>query len=307
MAENLGIGVNHGKKVIVTKDGKKYEKAGLGNSAAAVMIANVAGSTVLLSAQKLGGLPIKSAMKSVANLDADVFKKAADAGFKASGLAEKGVKFVDATVENKAVVDDILKKSIPAWMDKFPPLKKIMEPKMRAMAGLVRDGKNAFYSPRAKALVVNRDKMGWAAFHEMGHALNNNNPGFGKVLAKARGPLAMLSIVSLLVALFKRKKAEGEEPGGVFDKTTTFIKNNCGKLAFLGMVPTLAEEGLASIKASKLAKNFISVEQLKTLNKVNGKAWLTYLATAVGMGLGAYTISKVRDAIAHPKEIKSNN
>ena len=38
------------------------------------------------------------------------------------------------------------------------------------------------------------------------------------------------------------------------DKITTFIKNNSGKLTFAAILPTIAEEGLASINANTMLK-----------------------------------------------------
>ena len=80
------------------------------------------------------------------------------------------------------------------------------------------------------------------------------------------------------IALFKTKKAPNHEPKNKLDKTTTFIKDNAGKLTFFAMLPTLVEEGLASIKGAKLAKDGgLSANLLKRVNTGNFKAWTTYL------------------------------
>ncbi|MBQ2611149.1 hypothetical protein IJF81_02015, partial [bacterium] len=83
--------------------------------------------------------------------------------------------------------------------------------------------------------------------------MNANLSKFGKILQKCR-PMALLAIPVSQIALWKTKKAPGEEPKNGLDKTTTFIKNNAGKLTFLAFLPTLLEEGLASVKGNKLAK-----------------------------------------------------
>lgn len=152
-------------------------------------------------------------------------------------------------------------------------------------------------------MLVNKEKIGWAAFHEMGHALNNMTPGVGKMLRKLRGAGGILASLVFFTGLLKRKKVEGEKPQGAWDKATTFVKNNCGKLAFLGMTPMLLEEGLASIKGAKLAKSLLSPEQFKALNKLYGKAWLSYVGIAVGAGVATFVSSKIRDKIAEPTKI----
>lgn len=290
--------------IIVTDDGKRYQKVGLAQAAGGVFVANMAGGATNLAVRKLSHIPLKTMDKLAKNLDADTFKQAADKAFEKSGLAEKGVKFIDATSNNKEVIEETFQKALPNWIKKNPTLKKFYDNKLSKHSNTVLKGRNACYIPRANTILVNKDKMSWASFHEMGHATNKHMGGFGKVLSKLRGPMAALSSIALLTALFKRKKADGEKPQGTFDKVTTFIKENAGKLAFAGMTPLMLEEGLASIKGAKLAKGLLSPENLKKLNKMNAYAFISYIGLATATGLSAFVISKVRDAIAAPKEIK---
>ncbi len=302
---NINHSVTPKGDIIVTDNGKRYQKAGLANAAGAVFVANMAGGATNIAVRKLSHIPLKNIINKFSqNIDTDTFKQAADKAFANSGLAEKGVKFIDATSNNKEVVREAFQKVLPNWIKKNPALKKFYDNRLSKLANTVLKGRNACYLPKANAIVVNKDKMSYAAFHEMGHAMNKHMGGIGKVLHKLRGPMTLLTSVALFTALFKRKKAEGEKPQGFFDKTTTFVKENAGKLAFTGMVPTILEEGLASIKGAKLAKNLLSPENLKKLNNLNARALLTYIGGATAAGLSAFIISKVRDAIAAPKEIK---
>ena len=141
-----------------------------------------------------------------------------------------------------------------------------------------------------------------ATFHEMGHAVNSTTK-LGKLLQTAGGPMRMFAVpVILAVALLKRNKAEGEKPQGAVDKTTTFIKNNAGKLAFAAWLPTLAEEGMASIRAAKMAKGAgLSADLLKNLNKGNAKAWTTYLIGAAATAAAVRAAVWVKDKIAESK------
>jgi len=148
--------------------------------------------------------------------------------------------------------------------------------------------------------------MAFATFHEMGHALNLSS-ALNKIVISLRKPGNTFAGLVLLTACFKRKKVEGEKPKGPIDKITTFVKEHAGLLAFAGMVPTLYEEASASIKGSQLAKGFLSASNYKNLNILHGKAFLTYLGTAVGLGLAAFSASKIHDMVMKPKEIKNNS
>ena len=103
------------------------------------------------------------------------------------------------------------------------------------------------------------------------------------------------------IAIFKRKKAEGEETNGVFDKVTTFIKNNAGKLTLASMLPMVAEELKASARGNALAKKILSPELAKKVVKANRWGALSYIATAGVTALAVCLGSKIRDAIAGPK------
>lgn len=298
----MSVSVNP-KNIIVTQDGTKYQKADKGKVIAGVLLGDIAGGAALQTARTLSRIPISNIKKDVAVFKGSNLSQAIDIAFVKSGLANKGIKFIDAIETNKELVKETINKALPKWLDKVPALKNIMLKPLQSKAAIMSKGENACFVPRTKAIIVNKEKIGWAAFHEMGHALNASSYGVGKVLCKLKGAGAIFAVTAILTGLFKRKKVEGEKPQGAWDKTTTFVKNNCGKLAFLGMVPLLAEEGLASIKGAKLAKGLLSPEQFKTLNKLHGKAWLTYLGVAVGTGLAAYVASKVRDNIAVPKKI----
>jgi hypothetical protein len=305
MVEAVATGVQLPKNIIVTEDGKTYEKAGFGRNLGAVLVADIAGGAALTTMQRASQKPFVLAVEKLGmpgmQAESDVFKKAAEEALTKSGLASKGVKIIDATAENKAAIEEIVSKGLSKWEQKIKPLKEIFA---NFYVDQAISGKNAFSFLKSNIIVINKDKMSIAAFHEMGHALNKNMGGIGKVLQKVKGPFSAIASVALLTALFKRKKVEGEKPKGLFDKTTTFIKKHCGALAFLAFVPLVAEEALASIKAHKMAKGVLSPENLKTMNKFNGKGLLSYAGFAVSIYLAAVVMSKVKDAMTKPKEVK---
>ncbi len=180
--------------------------------------------------------------------------------------------------------------------------KKGIKKRLKNAIRSVADGENAFYFPITKEAVVNMDKKPALAFHEMGHAINSLGLNkAGKVLTKLRNPFFKLTPIIALVGLLKPKKQEGEKAEGIADKTTTFIKNNAGKLTFAALLPKLAEEGLASLNAKQLLKmTNMNKSIAKRINISNFKAWGTYL-------LGAIILSQAtRFAIyAHDKIVEN--
>ena len=91
---NINNTVSPKSEIIITDNGKKYQKAGLAQAAGAVFVANMAGGATNLAVRKLSHIPLKTMDKLAKNLDADTFKQAADKAFEKSGLVEKGVKFI---------------------------------------------------------------------------------------------------------------------------------------------------------------------------------------------------------------------
>ena len=167
-------------------------------------------------------------------------------------------------------------------------------------------GKNACYASASKKIVMPEKKLGLALFHEAGHAMNDNLSKFGKILQRSRS-MSLLFLPITAISLFKTKKAPGEEPKGGLDKATTFVKNNAGKLAFATFLPTLLEEGLATLKGYKFANKFLSPELAKKVFKTNAFGFLTYLAASVSAGLGVYIGTKSKDTVASRKIATENN
>ena len=101
--------------------------------------------------------------------------------------------------------------------------------------------------------------MSMAMPHEMGHAMNYTDKGLAKILTKARG-LQLLAPIALAVGVLRAKKPEGEKSDTMVGKTLDFIKDNCVAITAAAHAPVVLEEGLASIRGAKMAKNFMSAE-----------------------------------------------
>jgi len=70
------------------------------------------------------------------------------------------------------------------------------------------------------------------------------------------------------------------------------------------MLPTLAEEGVASINGAKLAKDVLNNKMYKNLNKLNTKAWCSYLFATVLIGGAVQIAVNLRDKIVANKPIQ---
>lgn len=232
------------------------------------------------------------------NITSNINKKLNEKVFK---LLQKTLLFIKKYNKgaDKEKWDKIIDSEISKLKDKVmnkPPRKKLK----KAINTIV-EGKNAAYIPSIKEIIVNMQKTPMLSFHEMGHAMNNLGINkVGKALALMR-PFILFIPVIMLVGVLKNKKQEGEATKGIGDKITTFIKDNAGKLTAITLLPTIAEEGLASLNAKKMLKSSsIDKSIAKKVNMLNLKAWGTYL-------LGAFAISQaVRLAVYARDKITDN-
>ena len=218
-----------------------------------------------------------------------------------SGLKGKGVSILDANNRNLQAIKDAILKDCNKGLCKHLP-EKLKKRVVDNAAQLAVDGKNAFYSFSSKQLILPKKALGYAHFHELGHAINANISSIGKFLQKSRH-LALLATPIFLIGLFKTKKAEGEKPKGAIDKTTNFIKENAGKLTFLAFMPLLIEETMATIKGAKIAKKTMGANVAKKVLKTGAWGGASYLAVALLTTLGTTLAIKIKDAIAHRKQV----
>ena len=86
---------------------------------------------------------------------------------------------------------------------------------------------------------------------------------------------------------------------------TDIIEDNCGLIAFIAMLPTVLEEGIASLRGLNLAKKAGASKELqKGLKKVYLKAHATYSAKAVLGGLAVYASRKIMDYYTRPRLVE---
>lgn len=145
-----------------------------------------------------------------------------------------------------------------------------------ALAPVAR-GENAFYADSLKLAVAPKSKPS-LILHELGHAINANKGKFMRFLQKSRGYTSAVPTVLLLATgMFQRK-----------DDKPNFIERNAGVIGFSAFLPTILEEGLASLRGLKAAKKTLGkAVNLAPLKRNYFFAWLTYVIAGVGLGVAA--------------------
>ena len=284
---------------IITDNGQ-YKTPGFWTTAGAVIVGSAAQSAVANS-NKCIARPILKKMKEASqSCDNKTLRAAINDAFINSNLFKNGVELLDVNEKaaNKELREALLN-SLPKFLREKGPAEYIIN----ILENIFKNGNNAAYLPKAKKIVVNIDKLGASAFHEMGHAINHNQSKIWKVIQGMRAPSMIAGGVFALTALFKRKKIEGEQPVNTFDKVTTFVKDNVGKLVLASFVPIVSEELMATYRGNKMAKKLLPSEMFAKVKKTNRLGAVTYISSALLTALAAYSASKVRDKIAEPKKI----
>lgn len=254
-------------------------------------IAAAAAASVVAQSSTIPAIGVIKGMQKIGNLPADkieIMHKAAEQAIKDTGLAAKGVSI-------EYLKEPTVKKGLKAIFD--TPIAQI------------REGFNAcFTTPNASIKGTNTIYMpekgvSFLAFHETGHAMNANLTKWGTMLQKMRTPgMAAAGLIALYGAFSSKSEPKDGKNLTTGQKANNFIRNNAGKLAFGAMMPMLFEEAMATIKGNGLAKKLLSPEMFKTVAKGNAVAYMSYLVTAAGLGLGAWAAVKVKDHFTDQKD-----
>ncbi len=246
----------------------------------------------------------------------EILEKALDK----TNLSNKGVKIIDVskladttiTVADgskkiytvRGQVENLLKKSFEACPinkkiseTKSPLIRKILHNIFSKAAAPFANGQNAGNMLSINTIVLDTKKIGYSGFHEIGHSLNKFSKA-GNILQKMRTPVQLVgSAIPIMVALLTNKRTDDNPPVNIWQKTTSFIKENAGKLVTLSFIPIITEEIIATVKGNKLAKEFLPKNIVKQVAKSNAFGAATYIGTAIFAGLAAFTGNKVRDKI----------
>lgn len=152
-------------------------------------------------------------------------------------------------------------------------------------------------------IVINREKLSLASFHELGHAHNYNNSNILRTIQIGK-PVwtALAAAVALISAFTQEQKAKDGEKLTFGQKCINFLRNASPVLAFAAMTPQLCEEAIASVKGCNMAKRFLDAETYKQVVKTNTTGYISYLIGAAGMALFALTAKKIKDKSAERQE-----
>ncbi len=189
-----------------------------------------------------------------------------------------GKEFTNADNINKVAQDMVNKNKLNVNVDfidsnnirKYPQA-------LQAELGPVARGENAFYTDRFKLAVAPKSKPS-LILHELGHAINAHKGKFLKALQKSRIYVSAVPTALLILnGMFKQK-----------DNNPNFVERNAGIIGFAAFLPTIAEEGLASIRGIKAARETLGKSiNLAPLKRNYFFAWLTYLIAGIGLGVAA--------------------
>ena len=242
--------------------------------------------------QKQGNIP---------EADIKVLKDATTEVIKKSGLDTKGVKI--------------------EWLKPFDTTQskmEILKADIMNPIAAVKNGRNAFFVMKdgilpgeglnivqKNTILMPENKITYAAFHELGHAMNANLSKWGRALQKMR-PFAMAipSFIAMYGAISRKSKPDTEGKLTKKQKVNNAIRNNAGKLAFVATIPMLIEEALATKKGLKFAKEILSPDLYKKVAKGNRVAYLSYVTASIFAGLSAWVAVKVKDNMIAKKEQK---
>ena len=156
---------------------------------------------------------------------------------------------------------------------------------------------------KKNSIILSKEHMPAAGYHEVGHAMNANLSKFGKFLQKSRG-VSMYGplLLGLYCACTKKNQSQNNEELSGGQKAKNFIRDNAPLLGFAATVPMLIEEGMATVKGNKFAKKVLSPDLAKRALKANLFAYISYLAFAVFAALGVKAARDIKDNAIAEKE-----
>lgn len=157
--------------------------------------------------------------------------------------------------------------------------------------------KNTIFLPEKKSCLT--------VFHEMGHAANCNMSKLTKYLQYGNAWGQKIGILPVLYTLFTRE-SKPDKNGNLTtgQKVKNFVRDNVGVISFACFVPSLIEEGLASIRGNSFAKKVLTPDLVKKVAKANIMGYSTYVLSAIGTAVAGNIAVSIKDKMIANKEAK---
>lgn len=157
----------------------------------------------------------------------------------------------------------------------------------------------ARFNPKNNAILINERGFYPSVFQEIGHALNFHAGGFSKFLLRTKGICArivpIIGISGLFVKVLHTKTDSKNK--NIWEKAKDIYSDNAALTLCSAYVPILLEEGLASKKALKLAKPYLTKAQqqkhIKFLILSFCSCLMIPILFASATNLGVYTKNKI--------------
>ncbi len=302
--QNVSLYTNSPNMQIQTEKKSEPKKSILG------VIAGTIGGSFVNSGMKAPIQSIPNYMQNIGkSLTNDEFKAIREGSLKAlekSNLANKGVEILTINHSNifdvsRKCTEEMLKK-IKIKSDMMPD---IIENFMQTACSQVAQGKNAFFNPKVNKILVGENKeLSATVFHEMGHAMNTNFSKLGKILQKTRGLNVVAVPIIAITSVLHRNKYDEYGEQSKLNKAGEFIKKHSGVLTALSWAPTILEEGMASLKGGKLAKELLDKSLVKKINKTNALGFASYVLCAAASIAGIKVATAISDKITEKKHQK---
>lgn len=157
----------------------------------------------------------------------------------------------------------------------------------------------ACFNPKSNTILINDKGFYPSVFLEIGHALNFHNSKFTKALLGIKKVCSkivpIIGISGLVVKLLHNKKASKNK--SAFEKAKDFYSDNAAAILCSAYVPILLEEGIASKKALKLAKPYLTKSQhqkhIKFLSLAFCSCLMIPIMFASATNLGVFVKNKI--------------
>jgi hypothetical protein len=151
---------------------------------------------------------------------------------------------------------------------------------------------------KQNSININMKKLPLASFHEMGHAFNFNNSAVWKTIQKTNKIKILAPLFVMIPALTKEHKAQEGQELTKKQKFVNGLRKACPFLAGATMLPTVLEEGMATLRANNWAKEVFkdTPELAKKVAKGNKWGFISYSMVAILTVLASLVAKKVKDA-----------